>query len=455
MLMRLLLALALGLILASPAAAATTEIQLAPGIDASSQRTVSFVKATYTITVSGTLTTHYGGNDCVYDFAYSKCNAGAPIRDGSGIVTSSPPSSITTGAQAFSDLANPYPAYRDDHVYTFTYASSESLDRAFWAKPNGHSFQTTEYGGGFTVKFEWEPPAATPTPTPDPCGGRRAVARAAQSCPVPPAPGCTSARAAAVNEVRVVAVQPDVQFHRAGGGDDDWCTVHKDTVLQQGDEISCDPDGAVTLQFADNSTVVVKNTTQLKIASFFTEGGVVRTEILLKMGEIAAQVNKSEATKSDFRIKEPTGTASVRGTLFSVAYDPGSKTGLLSVFDGVVEYDPVGPKLATVSLTAGQEIEVGMQSMSKIAALGKAGARGGINRSAGRDVALKAVAKGNGGCGVRTPRLNAYSVKPGKGGWLVSVKLIGKLKGTSKWLVTRKRAKPLNRLAKRVAKRCR
>ena len=126
--------------------------------------------------------------------------------------------------------------------------------------------------------------------------------------------GPARARTAAVNEVRVLAVNPDVQWHKSGAPENEWHDACKDTVLQQGDEISCDPDGAITLQFADNSTVVVKNTTQLKIGSFFTEGGVVRTEILLKMGEIAAQVNKSEATKSDFRIKNPTGTTSVRGT---------------------------------------------------------------------------------------------------------------------------------------------
>ena len=60
----------------------------------------------------------------------------------------------------------------------------------------------------------------------------------------------------------------------------------------------------------------------------------MRTEILLKMGEIAAQVNTSEATKSDFRIKNPTGTTSVRGTKFSVSYDPGSRTSLVSVTEG-------------------------------------------------------------------------------------------------------------------------
>lgn len=160
---------------------------------------------------------------------------------------------------------------------------------------------------------------------------------------------------AAVNEVRVVAVQPEVQFHKAGTPDDAWLPVEKDTVLQQGDEISCDPDGAATLQFADNSTVVVKNTTQLKIASFFTEGGVVKTEILLKMGEVAAKVHKSEATKSDFRIKSPTGTASVRGTeLKEVSYNPvnGMKVVLVEGFANLA-----GTR-GTTQVTANEEGQV-------------------------------------------------------------------------------------------------
>ena len=122
----------------------------------------------------------------------------------------------------------------------------------------------------------------------------------------------------AINELRCVSVSAEdpqsAMYHREGAPDDEWLPLTKGTVLKQGDEISFDPDGAATLAFADNSTVVVRNTTQLKIASFFTEGGVVRTEILLKMGEVAAKVNKSEATKSDFAPpKSPTGTSSVRG----------------------------------------------------------------------------------------------------------------------------------------------
>ena len=267
-------------------------------------------------------------------------------------------------------------------------------------------------------------------------------------------PSRRSAHTSAVNEVRVIAVNPDVAWHKSGTGETEWHDVCKDTVLQQGDEISCDPDGAVTLQFADNSTVVVKNTTQLKIASFFTEGGVVRTEILLKMGEIAAQVHKSEATKSDFKIKAPTGTASVRGTSFTYSYDPGARASLLSVFEGTVEMDPANPKLKTKMVPAGKEVEVTAKRMTRLAGLGKAGARGGVNRRAALTLVAARVAAARAGCGVTTPRLGAYAVKPIKRGWRVTYKVEGKVSGTSKWTVRRKRARAVNALAERLAKLC-
>ena len=278
-----------------------------------------------------------------------------------------------------------------------------------------------------------------------------------------PCAGRPRARASAINEVRAVAVQPGVQMHKAGTPEDEWVEVCKDTVLQQGDEISCDPDGAVTLQFSDNSTVVVKNTTQLKIASFFTEGGVVKTEILLKMGEVAAKVHKSEATKSDFRIKSPSsGGVRDRSVLralahaagetdFSVFYDPGSGASLWSVRAGTVDVTGRNGKQRAVG--AGQEAFV-MGNGITVGKLGAAGARGGTTIAEARDAVLKVVARGNGPCGIRTPRTNAYAIRPAKGGWSATVKVTGKLKGTSKWAVKGRRATPRNALAKRIARRC-
>jgi hypothetical protein len=264
-----------------------------------------------------------------------------------------------------------------------------------------------------------------------------------------------TARTAAVNEVRAVAVQPGVAVHKVGTPESDWVPLCKDGVLQQGDEISCDPDGAVTLQFADNSTVVVKNTTQLKIASFFTEGGVVKTEILLKMGEVAAKVHKSEATKSDFRLK--TGgqhAGSVRGTDFTTFYDPGSKTSLWTVREGVVAVTD-GRSAKETMVGAGKEVEVTPAGVGKVAAIGKAGARrGGLSRRSALAKVAAVVAKGNGPCKTSTRRGNAVAIKPAPGGWAVSVKLTGKLKGTSKWTVKGKRVRAVNALAKQLRKRC-
>lgn len=260
---------------------------------------------------------------------------------------------------------------------------------------------------------------------------------------------------AAINEVRVVAVTPDVAYHPEGSPDECWLPVEMGTVLKQGDEISVDPDGSATLAFADNSTVVLTDITQLKIASFFTEGGVVRTEILLKMGKVAAKVNKSEATKSDFRIKQPTATASVRGTRFSVFYDPGSKASITSVTEGVVTVDPTKPGVPTVELPAGKEIEVTATSASPVAPVGKAGARGGVNRFGALARVMKVIARFDDPCKLITPRLGATSIKPSAGGWLVSVRLLGKNGGWSTWRVIGPKITSANALAKRVAAGCR
>jgi hypothetical protein len=218
------------------------------------------------------------------------------------------------------------------------------------------------------------------------------------------------------------------------------------------------------LQFADNSTVVVKNTTQLKIASFFTEGGVVKTEILLKMGEVAAKVHKSEATKSDFRIRNPNLLAggvrdrsvarSVRATGdtdFSAFYDPGSHTSLFSVRAGTIGVANSRGDLRLVN--AGQEVMVANDKFTA-GPLGRAGARGGTTIAEARDAVLRLVAKGNDPCKSSTARVNAFAIRPKPGGWAVSVRVTGKLKGTSRWSVKGKRVSARNKLAKRLRSGC-
>jgi hypothetical protein len=415
---------------AAPRAHSDTEtFVLAPGLSAAQQHSAStaFGGSKVEVTISGTVTATIGQSPpCVYDAFYQGCGTHA-IRQANVDF-------LVHGSPNLGPFVPPFgviPAYRDDHTYTFTSTLNQPQGLSFWAVPFGKPLSGYTYSGGFTITLAG------------------------------PDTGCTKSRhtsgvGAVQNEVRVMCVDPDCQFHKGGSAPGAWLPLEKDAVLKQGDDLTCDPDGLTKLAFGDNSTVTVKNTTALKIASFFTDGGVVKTEILLRMGEVAAQVNHSEATKSDFRIVSPAQSGSVRGTIFTSYYDPGSNTAVTSVARGVVAVDPTKPGLPTVNVGAGKEVVVTSTSISPVAPIGKAGARGGVNPVTARDLVLAAVAKQNGPCGLVTPRTKAFSVKPSGAGWVVSVTFIaGKAKGVSTWSVLGRRVTPANPLARKIAAGCR
>jgi hypothetical protein len=211
----------------------------------------------------------------------------------------------------------------------------------------------------------------------------------------------------------------------------------------------------MTLAFADNATVVLGDNVDFSISSYFTEGGVTRAEIALYMGRVAAQVCRSCATKSDFRIKNPTGTISVRGTTFTVFYDPGSKAELTSVQEGTVTVTPANRKLAVVNVPAGKEIEVTPKSESKLSPIGKANARGGIDRMKALDLVMRVLGSSETRCGFNTARgADKYSVTPSGNGWKVAIKLSGKRSGTASWQVNGGAVTPTNQLARAISAGC-
>lgn len=257
--------------------------------------------------------------------------------------------------------------------------------------------------------------------------------------------GCPRARPAApVNEVRVISLKPAAEFKRAGCGE--WVELREGTTLKQGDELNVDPDGEVTLEFGDNSKVTIQETTQLKIASFFTEGGIVRTELLLKVGQVAAKVNKTETTRSDFRIKSPTHTSSVRGTAFSMFYDRGAKTSLVSVREGVVS---VEGKL----VRAGHEVEATPREVGPVARIGRAGApRGGVNRVKAMEKVNRVLARGDDPCGFE---VKSFRLKRIEKGWSVKATLRGRTRGKAGFkVIGKKKASATNKLGRGVARRC-
>jgi hypothetical protein len=302
--------------------------------------------------------------------------------------------------------------------------------------------------------------------------------------PKPPGP-CDFARdvparagVASLSELHVVSVKPDAYFHKGGTPADAILPVEKNTVLKQGDYLFTDPDGEVVLGYADNSTTTLPPDSGVSITSYFLDGGAVRVEIQLKMGKIQENYNrhcKDYGPKSDFRIKAPTGTISVRGardgsarpappafttasarlSSFTTFYDPGSNTSVVSVSLGHVTVTPANPSLPTVSVGAGREVQVTRTSESPIAPIGQAGARGGVDIVKAQALVLALVGRHNKACGAYTPQTNAFAVTQATGGWVVAVKLTGRVHGTARWSVTGTTVKPLNALARKLTRGCR
>ena len=291
------------------------------------------------------------------------------------------------------------------------------------------------------------------------------------------APRAFRAHPARVNEVHVSCVSPDVQFHKGGTPADAWLPLEPGQALKAGDDISCDPDGVATLAFADGSTAEVRNTTQLKIGSFFTEGGVVKTEILLKMGEVSALVNRSEATKSDFRIKNPTAVASVRdapdmgaraaakpstinvdagnGASFTVFHAPGSNTVLVSNHAGPVAVTPAGPKARPFQVPAGDEADLTPKTVSALGPIGHVGLRGGIDVLTAQNLVSDLVGRNRHACHDDTAHSYAFSITPAAHGWTVAVALGGRTRGAARFSVSGQKVTPANALARKVAGGCR
>ena len=143
------------------------------------------------------------------------------------------------------------------------------------------------------------------------------------------------------------------------------------------------------------------------------------------------------------------------GTTITAFYDPGSNTAVWSVAQGSATITPTHG--APVTLTAGKEVEVTPTSVSAVAAIGKANARGGVNRKNAGLIGLGVVGKNQVACALKFAHTGGgFSVKPTTDGWLVSVKsLSGKARGASSWFVTSKGASPRNAAAKKIAAGCR
>lgn len=152
--------------------------------------------------------------------------------------------------------------------------------------------------------------------------------------------------------IRVTQVEGDAELMPAGNADSTVALVGGETVNPE-DRVVTGMDSTVSLTFDDSSVVVVKELTDVKIGEYQSGGDMVRTRLWLKAGEVSAEVNPEKTTRSDFAVKTPTATCSVRGTGLDVGYSPGNGRTLQRTRHGNVLFQAFSGQ--STSNSAGQE----------------------------------------------------------------------------------------------------
>lgn len=103
-----------------------------------------------------------------------------------------------------------------------------------------------------------------------------------------------------------------------------------------GDRIAAGKDSSATLRFFDGSELRIKANTELRIDRL-TEGTKDKTlKFKLYLGKILANVKKLATPRSSFEIEAGGVVCGVRGTVYSMEYDPATKKLDLDVDEGTV-----------------------------------------------------------------------------------------------------------------------
>lgn len=156
---------------------------------------------------------------------------------------------------------------------------------------------------------------------------------------------------------RVLAVRGEVQV---SGPSSTHRTVSTGMQLPIGSQISTGADASVTLAFADDSHLLLRENSQLLLDQLSTYGatGMVDTRLRLQRGRSSNRVTPARGPASRYIITAPTATSSVRGTVFRVSAGGGQSVASTEVVEGRVQVDNRGgrqmvdPGRATLSRSA-------------------------------------------------------------------------------------------------------
>ena len=277
-------------------------------------------------------------------------------------------------------------------------------------------------------------------------------AEASTSASSAPTSGSGTGSASAVTRLSGLTGKVQVQLNSGA-----WFSVTgaQAVAVKPGDKIHTGFKSSVTLTFPNGSTVTVGPMSLYLVQQLQYQNGQLKAVSSVKLGEVAATVNRLSGAASDFIVRTPTATASVRGTRFSVFYDPVGHATIVATQLHAVYVTPSRAGAKSVLVPAGKEVEVSAAGVSALAAAGKADPHGGIDRLRAVDGVLALIGRTATKCNISVARdVGAGGLPSGASTWIVTVPLQGSAAGSSSWAVTNGSVSARNAIAKRIAAGC-
>ncbi len=135
---------------------------------------------------------------------------------------------------------------------------------------------------------------------------------------------------------RVLATRGQVRLVDAAGRS---LSVQEGMRLQIGSEIATGADASITLAFADDSRLQLRENSQLRLDQLSSYGatGMVDTRVRLQRGRSSNRVTPARGPASRYIIAAPTATSSVRGTVFRVSAGGDAPAAATEVVEGHVQ----------------------------------------------------------------------------------------------------------------------
>lgn len=133
---------------------------------------------------------------------------------------------------------------------------------------------------------------------------------------------------------KIVALEGDVTVKTDDASD--WKPASINQELRQGAYIMTAFESNCELEFMDKSKMKVKELSKIQVNKFTSELKKVDTEVTLYNGKVRATVHKDVDKSTNFQVKTPVSTISVRGTEKEITAHPGFGTQVHTI-SGVVE----------------------------------------------------------------------------------------------------------------------